>query len=373
VSTARFNFAKARLRVEPRGVASPPVQATVIALSFGGALVLGAIMLWAGGHNPVSVYRSIIDSGFGSWFAFSQTLTSAAPVILTAAATVIVFRASIFSIGMDGQLLAGAIASSGVALEIGGSLPGIVALPLVLAAGIAGGLIWSLVPALARAHLGTNEVLTTLMMNFIATSFVAYLVIGTSSIWRDSQETNVAEATPIPSHTVMPHLFQQADIGILIASGVALLVALLMRTTRKGFELRVIGNSVETARYAGIKVARNIVFVMCLSGALCGLAGAVQVTSVTQSLDPTSIDPGLGIGFTGIVVAALARLSIVASIPVAIVMGALLNAGLALQLANVPSALVVVLQGALLLLVIAGQFFFKYRLRLRTGELEHTS
>jgi ABC-type uncharacterized transport system permease subunit len=366
--TRRSLAARSPIRIEPRGVATRIVQLEILLVSSVGALLVGAILIAASGHDPLQVYRSILDSGFGSSLAFSQTLVSTAPLVLTAAATVVVFRSRIYSIGMDGQLIAGAIAASGVALKLGPDASAAVALPLVLLAGVAGGLIWVLVPAIGRAYLGTNEVLSTLMMNFIAFQLMVYLVVGTSSILRDKQQPGLAQAATIPPSSIMPHFFQQADIGILIAIGAALLTALYLGYTRRGFELRVIGDSVQSARYAGMNVARNIVFAMCLSGALCGLAGGIQVTSVTLSLDPGGVNPGLGLGFTGIVIAALARWSIVASIPVALLMAALLNAGFTLQSIGIPSALVVVLQGTVLLLVVGGQFLLNYRVRFRARD-----
>jgi general nucleoside transport system permease protein len=369
-ATRRAPKTQRRLRIEPRGVATRTVQLEILLVSSLGALLVGALLIGASGHDPLEVYRSILESGFGSSLAFSQTLVSAAPLVLTAAATVVVFRSRIYSIGMDGQLIAGAIAASGVALKLGPDASAAVALPLVLLAGVAGGLIWALVPAFARAYLSTNEVLSTLMMNFIAFQLMAYLVVGTSSIWRDKEQPGLAQAATIPPSSIMPPFFEQADIGILIAVGAALLTALYLGYTRRGFELRVIGDSVQSARYAGMNVARNIVFAFLLSGALCGLAGGIQVTSVTLSLDPGGVNPGLGLGFTGIVIAALARWSIVASIPVALLMAALLNAGFTLQSIGIPSALVVVLQGTVLLLVVGGQFLLNYRVRIFSRDRE---
>jgi simple sugar transport system permease protein len=357
-----------RLVVEPRALPSPLVRGGAVVGSVLAALLVGALLLAALGKDPWATYQSMYDSSLGNALVFSQTLVRAAPLVLTAAATAIAYRMRIYTIGQDGQLVLGAIASSGVALAIGPHLPGLPTVLIVLVAGVVGGTLWALVPALSRAYMGTNEVLSTLMMNFIAIGLMSYLVVGSTSLWRD--KTNVAAAQPatIPPQAVLPHFFQQADVGILIAVAVALLLAVAVRFTRWGFELRVVGDSVEAARYAGINVARHVVGVVCLSGALCGLAGAIQITSATQALDPTGVDPGLGLGYTGIVVAALARFGLIASIPVAVLMAALLNAGPALQLIGIPSALVVVLQGTILLFVAASQFFLTYRVGRATAE-----
>ncbi|HEX5146597.1 MAG TPA: ABC transporter permease [Conexibacter sp.] len=358
-----------RLIVEPRALPSAAVRAGSAGASVLAALLVGAILLSALGNDPLATYRSMVDSSFGSPLAFSQTLTLAAPLILTAAAAAVVYRMRIYSIGQDGQLIAGAIAGSGIALVLGPGVPGLPTIVVVLLASVVGGLVWALIPALSRAYLGTNEVISTLMMNFIALGLMSYLVIGSMSQWRDKTNAAAAQAAAIPPQAGLPGFFEQADVGILIAIAVALLLAVAVRFTRWGFELRVIGDSIEAARYAGINVARHVVIVLCLSGALAGLAGGVQITSVTLSLDPAGVDPGLGLGYTGIVVAALARLGLIASIPVAVLMAALLNAGPALQLIGIPSSLVVVLQGTILLFVAASQFFLSYRVRRAPAEV----
>ena len=352
-----------RVIVEPRALPSPLVRFGAVAGSVLAALVVGAILLAGLGNDPIETYRSMVDSSLGSPLALSQTLVRAAPLILTAAAAAIAFQMRIYTIGQDGQLIVGAIAASGIALALGPGVPGLPTIAIVLLAGVAGGVAWALIPALSRAYLGTNEVISTLMLNFVALGLMSYLVVGSMSPWRDEANAAAAQAAVIPAQAGLPPFFEQADGAILIALAVVLVLAGAVRFTRWGFELRVIGDSVDAARYAGIDVARHIVAVVCLSGALAGLAGGLQITSVTMALDPAGVDPGLGLGYTGIVVAALARLGLIASIPVAILMAALLNAGPALQLIGIPSALVVVLQGTILLFVAASQFLLSYRIR----------
>jgi simple sugar transport system permease protein len=355
--------ARRRLIVEPRALPSLLVRIGALGGSLLAALLVGALLLALDGADPIAAYQSMVESSLGSPLAFSRTLVYTAPVILTAASAAIAYRMRIYTIGQDGQLIVGAIAATGVALAVGDKLPSVLAILVTLVAGIVGGALWAAGPAFARAYLRTNEVLTTLMLNFVALQLMAYLVIGSASPWRDKVNLAAAQAAAIPTPTILPNLFQQADVGILIAVAVVLGLAGMVRYARWGFELRVIGDSVEAARYAGINVARNIVIVICLSGAIAGLAGAVQVTSVTHALDPSGVDPGLGLGYTGIVVATLARLSLLACIPVAFLMAALLNAGPALQLIGLPSSLVIVLQGTILLFVVGSQFLLSYRIR----------
>ena len=353
-----------RLIVEQR--ISPPLaaRASILVLSILGALLLGAALLLATGNPPLSVYRQIVDASVGSSLALSQTLEQTTPLILTGLAATVAFRLRVYNIGQDGQLIVGAVCASGFALTVGKHLPAPLLVVATMVVGVLGGTLYALGPGLAAARLKTNVVISTLMLNYIALHLVSYLILDTHSLWRATVSGGgIPEGAQLPAGTRLPLFFQQADIGVLLGVLVAAGVWALMRLTKWGYELRVIGDSPRAARYAGMSVAGKIVTTMCLSGALAGLAGAIQVVNVTQGLSPVSLDPGLGLGYTGIVVAALARLSPVAVVPVAFVMAALLNAGPSLEIAGVPGAIVIVLQGLILLLVGAGQFFFDYRVR----------
>jgi general nucleoside transport system permease protein len=302
------------------------------------------------------------ESSFGTPLGIANTLLATTPLILTAAATSIIYRLGVYSIGQDGQLLLGATFASGVLLLIPGA-PSFVLIAAAAIAGCIGGALWAAIPAYWRARWRTNEVLSTLMMNFIAIYMVSYLVIGRVTIWRDKTDLATAQAAMVTGKSNLPTFYQSADIGIFLAVAVALLLSLMVARTKLGYEMRVMGSSESSAAYGGISPRRLIVIVFCLSGAVCGLAGAIQVMSVTHALDPLGIDPGVGLGYTGIVVAALARFNLIAIIPTSLLVGALLGAGPALQLIGVPSALVVVLQGLILFIAAGGQFFLSYRIR----------
>ena len=157
-----------------------------------------------------------------------------------------------------------------------------------------GGAVWSGIAGGLRAYLRTDVVISTLMLNFIAIYLVGLLIIDTHSLWRDPASPTMPQGAPLPDSVALPKLFEQADVGILIALAAAAVLAIVVRYTRWGFELRVIGDSPRAARYAGMRVGRKIVAVMFISGALAGLAGAIQVTSVTQALDLGGLSPGSG-------------------------------------------------------------------------------
>jgi simple sugar transport system permease protein len=209
-------------------------------------------------------------------------------------------------------------------------------------------------------YLGTNEIITTLMLNFIALNLMQYLVLGSSSPWRDPDATQFPQGRPIIESGRIPEFFHRLDWGLFIAIGVAVIAWFVISKTRSGFEYRIVGDSFDTARYAGIKVPKKVLGTFLASGAAAGLAGSILVAGILGKMDPRSLD--LGLGFTGIIVAALARLNPIAIIPVAILMGALNNAGPALQSIGVPSATVKILQGAILIFAVAGEFLISNRI-----------
>jgi ABC-type uncharacterized transport system permease subunit len=368
VFRARGALRPRRWTVEPRAIGSMGLRAGVLAVSLLGSALLGAVLLASTGFDPVEVYRETFHASFGSSQAFSQTLVQTTPIVLTAVAAAVAYRVRLYTIGADGQLLIGAVAASGLALKLGG-LPGPLLIVVAFAGGILAGALYAGVAGAGRAYLGVDEVISTLMLNFLAASLISYLIIDTPSLWRDPASGAQPTGALLPEKVALPRLFDQADVGILIAVCVALAMAAAMRFTRWGYEVRVIGDSPRAARYAGMNIARTSLGIFLLSGAIAGLAGAIQVTCVTQALDAGGLSPGLGYGYTGIVVAAIARLSFVAILPAGLLLAALLSAGPALEVGQVPQSVVLVLQGIVLLLVAGGQFLLDYRIR-RTAEGE---
>ncbi|HMJ01813.1 MAG TPA: ABC transporter permease, partial [Conexibacter sp.] len=281
------------LVVEPRPHAALGTRVATIAACLFVALAGGALLLAVSGYAPLDVYGDIVETSFGSRQAFSQTLVVTTPLILTSLAAAVAYRVRLYTVGADGQLVIGAICASGVALALGDDLGGLATIALSLAAGVAGGALWASIAAVPRAYLGTNEIISTLMLNFVALNLMTYLVLGSRSFWRDPVSAQPI-GRQVPETALLPPFFDQADVGILLVVAVALGVWLLMQRTRWGYAVRVAGDSRRAAVYAGIDVRRTIVAVLCLSGALAGLAGAIQVTNVTQALDPDALNPGLG-------------------------------------------------------------------------------
>jgi simple sugar transport system permease protein len=357
-----------RFIVEPRGLASTGIVLAVPLLSVLLALVVGAIFLALTGNSPGEVYVKMLDVSFGSSRGISETLISATPLILTGVAAAVAFRMLVWNIGAEGQFLMGAIFAAGLGIWLGEGAPAALAIPLVIIAGAVGGAFWASISAVPKVYLGTNEIITTLMLNFIALNFMNYLIFGSSSPWRDPLVPQFPSGRPLPDNARIPEFFNRLDYGFLVACLLALFAWFLISKTRWGFEVRIVGDSANTARYAGITVSQKILGVFLMSGAFAGLAGSLYVAGPVGALDPRSLD--LGLGFTGIIVAALARLNPVAVIPVGILMGALNNAGPALQSIQVPAATVTMLQGAILIFAVAGEFFIRNRVRRPEKRLE---
>lgn len=352
-----------RIIVEPRGLASLGLTLAIPAASVLLALIVGAIFLALTGNSPGEVYVKMVDTAFGSMRGLSETLISATPLILTGVAAAVAFKMLVWNIGAEGQFIMGAVFAAGAGIALGSGVPALIAIPVVILAGAVGGAFWASISAVPKVYLGVNEIITTLMLNFIALNFMYYLIFGSSSPWRDPEVSQFPSGRPIPEGGRIPEIFgsQRLDYGFFIAVAFAVLAWFLISKTKWGFEVRVVGDSSDTARYAGIAVPRKFLGVFLMSGAFAGLAGSLYVAGPVGALDPRSLD--LGLGFTGIIVAALARLNPVAVIPVGILMGALNNAGPSLQSIQVPAATVQMLQGAILIFAVAGEFFIANRLR----------
>jgi simple sugar transport system permease protein len=349
-----------------------------IAFSF----ALMAIILAATGHDPGATYRRLVDSAFFADGALTSTLTFATPILFTGLAAAAAFRMQLYNIGGEGQFYLGAIAAVGVALYLGDR--DVTSTPLyVLAMCVAGcvaGAAWAAIPALLRAFFNTNEIITSLMLNYVAGLLLTYLIIDSLSFWRDT-ESFEGQTFPlgktIPEDASWPATTLDFAGGVVVplGFGLAVCIAALMWVvywrTRFGFELQVIGDSQPAARYAGMRLRRKIIAVMCISGALAGLGGASFEGDFAHQLEPTGLQSS-AYGYTGIVVAALARYNPLAVVPVGFLLGGLLSAGYTLQGADFPSGLVGVMQGIILFCALGGELLIRYRVSFRRGAAHTT-
>jgi ABC-type uncharacterized transport system permease subunit len=337
-----------------------------VAFSF---LVIAAILAITG-HDPVSTYRRMFDAAFLGSQAWTYTLVSATPLLFTGLAAAVAFRMQLYNIGAEGQLYIGAICGAGAAIWLGPHQGIFLTVLFMCACAAGGGALWALIAGVLKAFARTSEILTTLMLNYVAGQLLTYLIFDSASPWRDISTPaarSFPQAIPLADDQFWPTWTLNGIVvpfGFVLAVAVAVGLTILFRSTRFGFEMNVIGDSPRAARYAGMRTRRKILAVMGLSGAVAGLGGASQVGDFSHVLDasPQGLQ-GANYGYAGIVVAALGRYNPFAVCLVAILLGGLQNAGLFLQGPDFPSGLVGVMQGIILFCTLGGELLIRYRVR----------
>ena len=324
-----------------------------------GALLIGAIFILLAKSDPVQAYKVMLTGPFSSSFGLTETLVRTTPLLLTGLGIIISFRSGVLNIGGEGQILIGAIAAAGVALKFE-SLPSLVLFPLVLLSGAAAGGIWGGIAGFLKARLNVNEILSTVMLNQIAAQLYLLLIRG---ILIDPQEvaygTGVPQTALVPSAVWLSRLIPgtRLNTGFILALVLAVAVYVLLMKTTVGYRLRAVGAGPEAAKYAGINVPFYMVLSMFLAGALAGLAGTVEVLGVHhRALE----DISAGYGFSAIVAALFGRLHPIGVIPASILFGALiLGADMMQRAVSIPAAIVMVIQGFIILFVVGSDIFIR--------------
>ena len=347
-------------RLEPRAHAGP---ALVLAASLGAilaALLVTGLIFAAYGHNAIAAYRMLIESTLADFRGFSEVLRKTTPLLLGGVGLVLAFRMKFWNIGAEGQILAGAAGATWVALFT--PFSGWLTIPAMFTAGFLAGAAWGFLPALLKVRLGVNEIITTLMMNYIALYLVQYLILGP---WRGPTQRGFAYTDRFPPEATLP-LLEGTRLHwptLAIGLALALLVAFLLARTRLGFEVRVIGNSQSAASYAGIGFLRVTLLVMFISAGAAGLAGVGEVAGVHHRLlDPNQVS--LGFGYTAIIVALLARGSPLAAVLTATFLGFVFASGDVMRVTlQLPFQMTGVISGLVLFFLIAVEPVLRYRLR----------
>ena len=326
------------------------------------ALLLGALMMLALGANPITGYRALLEGAFGGSYALSSTAIQAVPLLLVGVGICIAFRANVFNIGGEGQIAMGGLLSAATALALP-DLPGFILMPLVLLAGALGGAIWGAIPGFFKAQYNVNEILSTIMLNLVAVQVMNYMLAGPMV---DQSPSSVGGLIPetkvLPESAQLPILVTgtQLHLGVPIAVLVAIGVYVLLWRTSFGFQIRSVGLSRSASAYAGMPVKRTITLAMTLSGAMCGLAGAILVFgSISHRMVTDGSLTGFtgSAGFNGIVVALFGGLNPLWTIVSAYLFGGLIVGGSALQVATgVPSDLVTALSGTIVVLVVSLEY-----------------
>ena len=321
------------------------------------ALIVGILLLYGAGHEPFKVYSRMFDASLGDADAWAKTLNRAVPLGLAGLAVAIAGSMVLWNIGAEGQIMAGAIAAAWVA-RIGENLPGPILISGMLLAGVVGGGVLALGPALAKAKLGVNEIITTLMLNEVAIRLVQWLIHGP---WKDPDSFNFPLAPMLPDQGRLPFLFSRAHLGLILAILAIVIAAVAVRYTAWGYELRIAGSSESTARYSGISLSKKILTVLLLSGAIAGFAGSIELAGTADRLTETLSN---GYGFAGIIVAALALMRPSGVAAVALLFGAVQIGGQSIQTMGVSSSVSTILQAFILFGAIGAGVLSRYSIRL---------
>jgi simple sugar transport system permease protein len=359
----RWYSLQGRLRLEPRmeqpGWLSGLISLGAVLL----ALVLGGIVLLLVGGNPLRAYAFMLKAAFGDIGVFSDTLTKATPLILVSLAAVIAFRMRLWNIGAEGQFFIGAFGASAVVLTpiLAPETSPWLMIPVMMLAGALAGALWGFIPGFLKARFNVNEIISSLMMNYIAVAWNNFFIFA---IW---SEGGFQMSPQFPKSAWLPKLADYSTqipafrgltthLGLVFGILAAVVIWWILYRSKWGYEIRLIGDNPKAARYAGINIVRNTVLVMMVSGALAGLGGMAEISGVVHRLQG-AISPGYG--FTGIIIAWLAKLNPLLVIPISVLFGGLILAGREIQ----PSGVSMLIQGIILVCLIASDFLLRYRVR----------
>jgi ABC-type uncharacterized transport system permease subunit len=334
------------------------------------AVIVGGIIIKVVGGNPITSYKGLLQGAFGTPKALSETAVWATPYILAGLAVAVAFKGGLFNIGAEGQLALGAVAAALIGYALPGwlhmKLPAYIHIPLAVGMGMLAGALWAAIPGALKAYTGGHEVINTIMMNYIALNIVSFLLNGPM---KDTNPLNVVARTPaIVASARIPPIFHNPLLrvhwGFVLALIVAVIIWWLLWKTTLGFEIRTVGANPDAAKYAGINVKRTIIITMALSGALAGLAGAIEVTALNYRHE---LGFSMGYGFDAIAIALLGKTNPFGVILAAILFGAMRNGATRMQfLTQVPVDIISVIQALILLFVAADAIIrFIYRIRLR--------
>ncbi len=340
--------AAARFAATFPGLANARITAAVRPLA---ALLVAAaaisIILFALGASPIAVFADLWQGAFGTWLAFTDTLVKATPLVFTGLAIAIAFQGALWNIGADGQLIVGAMAAAALGPALG-RWPHPIAIFAMFAMGAIGGALWGGLAGWLRARREVNEVICTIMLNFVAAQMLSWAVHGPLM----EHSRSFPQSTMIASHAQLAFYFPPSRLngGMIVAAVLALVCNLALFRTAIGFELRALGRNRRASAFFGLPISGLTIGVMALSGALAGVGGAVQVSAITHRLFET-MSPGWG--YEAIAVALVARLNPLAIVPAALLFGALDNGSQAMQRAHgVSPELVYIIQGMVIIALV---------------------
>lgn len=320
------------------------------------SLLISAGLIATSGANPWEAMQALAKGAFGNRNAVLETIVQATPLIFTGLAMVVAFRAKVFNIGAEGQFFAGAMAAAWISMNLA-FLPKSIIIVLIVLASLIGGGIWGFIPGFLKARFGSNEIIVTVMLNYVIQFVLSFLLGG---VWRDPsqyflQTIRFADAAHLPTF-----FNSRIHLGFFIALVTVVIIYILLWKTPLGYDIRAIGDNPTSSKYKGIRINLIIIAVMAISGAIAGLAGGMEVTGIHYRL---KLDISTGYGFTGILIALLGRLNPFGVILAAVFFGALINGSTGMQIfTGVPVALVFSVQGIVLIVLLATEALTRYQL-----------
>ncbi len=330
------------------------------------ALAAISILFLIVGVNPIFAIKEIFSGSFGSLYGIKETITKAIPLILIGAGLTLAFRAKFWNIGAEGQLLMGAICATWTGLAIGDGLSPYIMVPLIFLAGFIGGALWGIIPAILKIKFSINEVISTLMLNYICAEILTMLIVGP---WKGKQRFGFPGTNNLPDSAILGLIpGSRIHYATLILSLLcAVILCIVIYKTRFGYEARVVGENPDAGRYAGINFLKTTVILMAVSGGLAGFAGVGEIAGIHHYLGyPASVSSGYG--FTAIIVAWLAKLNPLYAIVSGIFFAGILVGGDAIQISlGLPAATVQIVNGTLLIFLIMGDYFLKNEIKIEIG------
>ncbi len=322
------------------------------------ALITSGIFILILNHNPLEVFTGMFDGALGNSNRLKSTIIKTIPLVITSLGISVAFKMKFWNIGGEGQILMGAYMAT-LTYRIFPDLSRPLMLFLMMLAAMVGGGLWALIPGFFRAKWRTNETIITLMMNYIALKWITYLQF---SVWKDPAAKGFAKIASFKENALLPKIFG-IHMGWLIALVLLVIMYFFMNYSKMGYEIAVLGESENTANYAGINVSKTIIMAVILSGALCGLTGFVQATGVSGNLN---VQITAGVGFTAIITSWLSNLKVPLILVVSFLFAALVQGASFIQIAfGIPDAASTILQSLILFFVLGSEFFIRYKISFR--------
>ena len=346
-------------RFERRLYTGPLREFAAVVIAVCLSVIVGGLLVAVAGAGVFEAFRAMYDGAFGTMDSALETMVQSTPLIMTGLAAAVAFRASIWNIGGEGQLIAG-MAGAWWVSDLLADLPSapLLFVLMFMGASLAGAL-WASVASVLKALFDTNEILTTVMLNFVILRILSWLLAGP---WK-SPDTHYPQTERMAEHTFLPRFVEGSRLhwGFAVAALTAVLVYFILRKTSLGYEIRGLGANPVASRYKGANVGLMIIVVMAISGAIAGLGGAGELLGLHHRLQLDILETGAG--FTGIIIALVARLHPIGVVVTAVAFGALINSSTAVQVeTGIPAALVQVIQGVTLVMVLLAAVAARYRI-----------